>query len=128
MAPIRVHLGPMPQMLRAIVGDLLGQEPDIQVLGGRPDDQDALRSAVGQHADILIVQDGQQEDNHFFETILSGTLLGICALSADGRHASAVNLVRRDFELESDRPFALADAVRAMARTTSAPHRTSREG
>lgn len=125
--PIRVHLGPMPEMLSTIIGDLLRKEPDIVVIGRSGDDQNALHSALDEHADVLIVQDRPKGAGNCLETILSGTPLGIFALSADGRNAAAVNLVRHEFELESDRPSALASAVRTMAedlnavRTASAP-------
>ena len=119
MRPIRIHLGPMPAMLSTIVGDLLRQEPDMVLLARSESEPDALRSARDESADILITQDGAGEPGSCLEAIIHGRGLGICALSADGRSASAVSLVRRPIAFDDDR-FALADAVRRLAETLRA--------
>ena len=119
MRPIRIHLGPMPTMLRTIVSDLLRQEPDM-VLVARPESgQDAMRKAREHSADILITQEGASERGSCLETILLSDGLGICALSADGRSASAVNLARRPIAFDDDR-FALADVLRRIAENARA--------
>ena len=104
----------MPTMLRTIVGDLLRQEPDMVVVARTQGGSGALGRAREQNADILITQDGADEPGGCLETILRSEALGICSLSADGRSASAVNLVRRPVGYDDDR-FALADAVRRIA-------------
>ena len=104
----------MPTMLRTIVGDLLRQEPDMLLVAPAAGGHDAIRSAREDRADILITQDGAGEPGSCLETILGGEGIGICALSADGRSASAINLVRRAIGLDDDR-FVLADAVHSIA-------------
>ena len=103
----------MPAMLRTIVGDLLRQEPDMLLVAHPGGGQDAIRTAREQSADILITQDGADDPGDCLETILRGDGLAICALSADGRSASAINLARRPIAFDDDR-FVLADAVRRI--------------
>jgi hypothetical protein len=106
-------------MLRTIVSDLLRQEPDM-ILVARPEGgPDALQSAGAASADILITQDGAGEPGSCLDTIMRSPPLGICALSADGRSASAVSLARRPVAFGDDR-FALAGAVRRIAETLQA--------
>ncbi len=119
MRPIRIHLGPMPTMLSAIVGDLLRREPDMLVCGA-DGGVDPLKTARDQGADVLITQDGASAAGSSLETILQGSGLGICALSPDGQSASAVSLVRRPVALDDGGGFALADAIRRIAETVSA--------
>jgi hypothetical protein len=101
-------------MLRTIVGDLLRQEPDMLIVAHPGGSQDAIRSAHEESADILITQEGADDPDSCLETILGSDGLAICALSADGRSASAMNLVRRPIAFDDDR-FVLADAVRGIA-------------
>jgi len=90
------------------------------VLVARPEGgQDAMRKAREQSADILITQEGASERGSCLDTILLSDGLGICALSADGRSASAVNLARRPIAFEDDR-FALAEALRRIAENVRA--------
>lgn len=103
-------------MLRTIVGDLLRPEPDMVLLARPEAGSDALQSARDDSADVLITQEGAGEPGSCLETIMQSQALGICALSADGRSASAVNLVRRPIAFDEDR-FALAEAVRRIAET-----------
>ena len=114
MRPIRIHLGPMPTMLRTIVSDLLRREPDMVLVARSDGGPDALQGAYQQGADILITQEGAGDSAGCLETILQSHALGICALSADGRSASAVNLRRHPVSFDDDR-FELADAVRRIA-------------
>jgi len=104
----------MPAMLRTIVGDLLRQEPDMLLVAHADAGQDAIRNARAERADILITQDGAGEPDSCLETILGSDGIGICALSADGRSASAINLARRSIALDDER-LVLADAVRSIA-------------
>jgi hypothetical protein len=113
--PIRVHLGQMPTMLCTIVSDLLRQEPDMVVVGRSEPDQDAVAAASEQQADILITQDQAGGAATSLESILRGPLLGVFALSADGRNAAAVNLVRYPVPLDHDPDQGLADAIRRIA-------------
>jgi hypothetical protein len=105
----------MPTMLCSIVSDLLRQEPDMVVVGRSEIDQDALQAACDQHADVLITQDRDGEASTSLDAILRGPLLGIFALSADGRNAAAVNLVRHPVSLNHDQNHRLADAIRRIA-------------
>lgn len=106
----------MPAMLRSILGDLLRQQPDMVVVGKSVPSEDALRTARDERADLLITEDSAGGSGTCLDAILKGPRLGIVALSADGRRASAVNLVRQPI-LDGDEQQSLADAIRRIART-----------
>jgi hypothetical protein len=105
----------MPAMLCTIVSDLLRREPDMVVVGQTDLDQDALAAASQEQADILITQDDVGGASTSLETIVRGPLLGVFALSADGRNAAAVDLVRHPVSLNHDQNHGLADAIRRLA-------------
>ena len=113
--PIRIHLGPMPEMLRTIVGDLLGREQDILVVGRSHEGEDTLRKAKDEQADVLITHEQESEHNLCLGQILAATPLSILSISGDGRTADAVDLVRRPVTLNGGSASALADAVRIIA-------------
>lgn len=116
MNPIRVHLGPMPEMLRTIMGDLLSQEPDMIIAGESGRHEDPLPNAREQRADVLITQDGARHgDGSCLDLVLAEPPLGIFAVSADGHSAAGVTLVRRRIAVESAGRSTLAEAIRHMA-------------
>ena len=121
--PIRIHLGPMPEMLRTIVSDLLGREQDILVVGRSHEGEDTLRRAKDEQADVLITHEQEGQHNLCLGQILAATPLSILSISGDGRSADAVDLVRRPVTLNGSSASALADAVRVIAdyRTTNGP-------
>lgn len=114
VTPIRIHLGPMPAMLRTIIGDLLGHERDLLVVGSSVTGQDVLRRAQDDRADVLITHDRDGDEGRCLERILSSSSLSILAISADGHRADAVDLVRRPVDLDGDRRSRLAEAVREI--------------
>ena len=113
--PIRIHLGPMPEMLRTIVGDLLGREQDLLVVGRSREGEDTLRQARDELADVLITHEQDGQDNLCLDQILASTPLSILSISDDGQTADAVDLVRRPVALNGNSASALADAVRVIA-------------
>jgi hypothetical protein len=113
--PIRVHLGPMPPMLRMIVGDLLGREPDIVIAGSSARDGDCLREARDEQAEIVIAQDVQHGGSTCLDLILAEPPLGVLAVAPDGHSAAGVTLARQPITLETGSPSILADAIRTMA-------------
>lgn len=115
MSPIRIHLGPMPEMLRAIITDLLRSEADIEIVGRSNDGRGALGEARDDRADVLITEDKAQSPPNCLDAILSPPPLAVLAVSADGRNAAAVSLVRQSIPLESGPGPALAAAVRELA-------------
>jgi chemotaxis response regulator CheB len=116
MNPIRVHLGPMPEMMRTIMSDLLRQEPDMVIAGESTQYEDPLPNAREQQADVLVTQDGaQQGDGSCLDLVLAEPPLGIFAVSADGHSAAGVTLVRRPIPVESGGRSMLAEAIRRMA-------------
>ena len=126
MSPIRIHLGPMPEMLRTIITDLLHQEPDLVIVGRSGPGQDPLRSACDDHANVLITQDRSDAPAGCLDTILSAAPLGIFALSADGQNASSVRLVRQPVAPDSLKQADFADAIRSTAEQLDAmPAETS---
>lgn len=115
MNPIRIHLGSMPEMLRAIITDLLHQDSDIVVVGRSGQGEDELECAREEWADVLITQDRQHDGNVLLDRLLQAPPICIFAISDDGRTADAVNLVRRPIPLNDKLPSAFANAVRQIA-------------
>ena len=115
MNPIRIHLGPMPQMLRAIIGDLLGGETDLLVVGRSEQGQDMLRMATEEEADVLITHDRARKDNLCLNRISAAAPLAILAISDDGQTANAVGLSRWPVALNGGGASGLAEAVREIA-------------
>jgi len=115
MIPIRVHLGPMPEMLRTIMADLLSQSPDIVIAGESTRADESLMQARGECADVLVTQDPIQMGAGCLDLVLADPPMGIFAVSADGRSASGVTLRRRRIQVESQGRSTLAEAIRQMA-------------
>jgi DNA-binding NarL/FixJ family response regulator len=105
----------MPEMLRTIIGDLLGQEADLVVVGQSGEGQDTLRSAQDDQADVLIAHNQPHPDSRCLDTILAVTPISILAISEDGRTADAVNLMRRPVALNGGAQSGLADVIRQIA-------------
>jgi len=114
MIPIRVHLGPMPEMLRTIMGDLLSQAPDIVVAGESARSEDSLCQAREERADVVVTQDPTQAGASCLDLVLADSPMGIFAVSADGRNASGVTLRRRRISVESGGHSILVEAIRQM--------------
>ncbi len=121
MNPIRVHLGPMPQMLRTIIGDLLSREPDIVIAGTSAHHRDCLREARDGHAEIVVAQDVPNEGSTCLDLILAEPPLGVLAVSPNGHSAAGVSLARQPISFNKGTPSILADAIRRMAAELSAP-------
>jgi DNA-binding NarL/FixJ family response regulator len=115
MDPIRVHFGPMPEMLRTIIRDLLEDEPGIQVVGrsGRPDD--CLREARAARAAVIVSQESAHDGSNCLDLILAEPPLAILEVSRDGRSAAGMSLVREPILLDAGRPSGLAGAIRRLA-------------
>lgn len=120
MNPIRVHLGPMPEMLRAIIGDLLSIEPDIVIAGTSAHHRDCLKEARDGQAEILVAQDVPHDGSTCLDLILAGPPLGVLAVSPGGQSAAGVSLTRQPITLDKGSPSILADAIRRMAADLSA--------
>jgi len=115
VSPIRIHLGPMPEMLRTIITDLVHEEPDLLVVGRSGPDQDPLRCARDDQASVLITQDCTEPQPSCLDTIVSAAPLGIFALSADGQNASSVKLLSQPVALNRLNRAEIADAIRNTA-------------
>lgn len=113
--PIRIHLGPMPEMLRTIVGDLLGRETDLLLVGHSERGQDTLQLAQDDQADVLITQDRSRNDSLCLDRILSAVPMSILTISDDGHTADAVGLVRRPIVLNGGDRSGLAEVIREIA-------------
>jgi len=120
MSPVRIHLGPMPEMLRTIVTDLLRGEDDMTIVGSSNDGAGALFDARNAGADVFITEQSAGEGHGCLQAILAPRPLAIFALSSDGTTAAAVSLVAQSTPLGLDSGQALATAVRDLARRLSA--------
>jgi DNA-binding NarL/FixJ family response regulator len=99
MHPIRVHLGKMPRMLRAMIQNLLTSEPDFAVVPETRNGEDSLPTAHAERADVLIVS--------------SDAPAAILAVDADGQHGRGVSLIHAPINNGTD-GSTLADAVRRL--------------
>lgn len=115
MAPIRVHVGPMPEMLRAITADLLGLEPDIVIAGTSTDREDCLRAARRDKAEIILAQDHDDHSGSCLDLMLAEPALGLLAVSVDGESATRVTLSRQSLALDPASRTNLTDAIRSLA-------------
>ncbi len=111
----------MPKMLRTIVGDLLGCENDLLVVGQSERGQDTLQMVQDQRADVLITQDRARHANLCLDRILTAAPIAILAISDDGRSADAVGLVRRPVVLNGGDKSGLAEAIREIAESPAVP-------
>ena len=111
----------MPEMLRTIIGDLLGRERDLLVVGASGKGDDALGQARTNEADVLITHDRGSGGSLCLDQILSASPISILAISDDGRTAEAVSLARRPVALNGSSTSRLADAVREIAEHPTEP-------
>lgn len=118
MPPLRIFLGPMPEMLRTIVNDLLSREADIVMVGASAGSEDPLRQAQSQGADVLITED-LRHDGSCLGTVVSGRPLSIFVIGSDGQEAATINLARKRVGLSSGTQTALAEALRRVAAEAS---------
>jgi DNA-binding NarL/FixJ family response regulator len=115
MSPIRVHLGPMPEMLRTFIKDLLSVDGGIVVVGHSDEQNQVFRHAREQGADMLIAQVGGSADHSSIDTVLSAAPVKIFAIRPDGKNAEVVNLTRQAIALDGDRQAVLGEAIRQAA-------------
>ena len=102
-------------MLRAIVDDLLAQEPDFVVVGSTQGDEDPLLRARENQADMPITEDGSETGATCLHAIMCGPPISIFAIAADGRDASAISLVRKEITFDPAKQATFADAIRRVA-------------
>ena len=63
MNQIRVHLGPMPRMLRSVINDLLASEPDVAIVGNSQDGRPSFVAASAERADVLVTSQPSRESD-----------------------------------------------------------------
>lgn len=113
MSSIRVHLGPMPRMLRVMIHDLLSAEPDMTIVGHSYAPRDGLPAASALGADILIAQERPAVPDEWTAAVLSGSPAAILSVARDGRSGTSVNLIRQPICLNGG-GVSLPDAVRRL--------------
>lgn len=115
--PIRILLGPMPEMLRAMIEDLLSSEADMLVVGQSDEPDTALTSATKTKADMLITQSSDDGQDNLLDAIVCGSPFSIFAISGSGHHATAIHMVREAVGFDAESRSAFAAAIRETART-----------
>lgn len=115
MDPIRVHFGPMPEMLRTIIHDLLADESDILIVGRSAQPDDCLREARAGHAAVIVAQESAHDGRSCLDLILAEPPLGILEVSRDGRSAAGMSLVREPIQLDAGKPSGLVGSIRRLA-------------
>lgn len=114
--PIRVLLGPMPDLLREMLEDLLSCESDMVVLGQSETGTGALTSACEANADMLIMQSEPDGKEGLLNSIVDGPPFSIFAISETGEHAKAVRFVHEDVVFDASSRTTFAAAIRRVAR------------
>jgi DNA-binding NarL/FixJ family response regulator len=113
---IRVLLGPMPDLLRDMIKDLLSSEKDMVVLGNSETPGMALITACSEQADMLIVQAGEDGECGLLDELVRSSPFSIFAISASGTDATAINLIHQDVVFDASSRTAFAAAIRSVAR------------
>jgi len=114
--PIRVLLGPMPDLLREMLEDLLSCESDMVVLGQSETGTAALTNACDPSVDMLIMQSETDGKDGLLNSLVEATPFSIFAISPTGEHATAVRLVHEDVAFDASSGTAFAAAIRRVAR------------
>ena len=125
MNPIRIHLGPMSEMLRTIIEDLLSLERDIVVVGNSRQQHDVLKRACDERADMLITQSRHDAGDTSLDAILAASPVRIMAINPDGKEAAVFNLTRHAIALNGDRKTVLGQAIRDAATSLSPKPRSA---
>jgi hypothetical protein len=115
MDPIRVHLGEMPQMLRAMIKDLLADENDIAIVGNSYAGEDSILMANADQADMLIAQEPASANQYCLSAVIDSVPSTILAISSSGSGGTAINLMRRQILLDGSETPGLANAIRDAA-------------
>src|SRR5690349_16662595 len=102
LTSIRVLIGPMPQMLRAIIDELLAHEPDLVIVGSSNDPHLALRDAREVGADVLITQSAELGQETCLEAVTAGPPFSILAIDTSGHEAAVTKVVRRPIGLSEN--------------------------
>ncbi|MFL6728635.1 MAG: hypothetical protein ACJ8D6_08835 [Sphingomicrobium sp.] len=114
MNPIRIHLGQMPPMLRAMINDLLAAEADMAITGNSYEGDDSLLAASAESADMLIAQERTSLGATSLSAVITENPSAILAISPSGNGGTSVNLVRRPITLDGAGGGALAHTVREI--------------
>lgn len=114
MNSIRIHLGPLPPMLRTMINDLLEEEPDMTVVGNSYAGEDSLVAASADKADMLISQEQTSLGDSCLSAIVTQNPSAILAISPHGNGGTCINLVHRTISLDRAGTSALANTVREI--------------
>ena len=112
---IRIQLGPMPAMLRRILGDLLENEEDMQIVGQSTQSEFCLSDARSCGAAIVLSRRPSRTEGDCLDLILADPPLGLLELSADGHSAESFALVREPVLFDTANPAGLPGAIRRLA-------------
>ena len=117
---IRVLLGPMPDLLREMIEDLLSCESDMIVLDRSDNAAGALATACNAPADLLIMQAGEDRESGLLDAIIQAPPFSIFAISPSGEDATAINFVHEAVAFDPSSRTAFAGAIRRIARSSPA--------
>jgi len=104
----------MPELLRVIMGDMLDGIPGLVIAGRSAPNEDSLRKARDDDADLLIMQEQAQSGVTCLDLVMARSPLAIFALSQDGRSAASVILRRRGIEVESGGRSTIVEAIQEL--------------
>lgn len=113
MPPIRLHLGPLPPMLRTMIRDLLSGEPDMLVVGDSEATDNSMLAARAEQADLVITHE-RAADRSCLGELIRDDAPKILAISPDGESGKSVRMMREPYSLSRGNCSSLAQAIRQI--------------
>ena len=113
MDPVRVHLGPMPPLWRAMIEELIGGEEDIVVVGSSDPGTPALVAARIGKAEILLPGEPGASSDRSLSAVVNSEPLVILSVKEGGESCVVISLKHRETPLEG---LSLAEVFRSLQR------------
>lgn len=116
MSAIRIHLGPMPTMLRSIITDLLSTEQEVEIVGMGDEEGPSLAAARAEGADVLLVSQSSRAADPSLAALLEGRPRTVLMLKPDHQTCVAVTLTRREYPVDGEDLSDLAAVIRKASK------------
>jgi hypothetical protein len=112
MSPIRVHLGPMPDMLRSLITDMLSAARDVEIVGMGDLESPSLAAARAEGANILITSQPCNATDPSLAAVVDAQPLTVLVLRPERKSCVAVTLTHRELPLDGKNIAGLAETLR----------------
>ena len=118
---MRIVLGTMPQMLREILREVLGDEPDMTVVREVQSDEDLLSAVVREEPDVVVVESAAGDLGVVGARVLRDRpAASVVGLTPDGRWAAIYQLRPLRTVVREVSPAGLREAIRSAVATGTA--------